>query len=268
LSDWQNASGPGLRSSVPASAQDSPPFDSFAHAYDQYGDLAERLNPALRAWIAQAVADAPGLRGRAVDAGCGTGRFTTILADAYQRVDAADISTRMIDVAVSRRSRPNIGYQVGDLMALSTKQDGDGPAGLVLTVNAAHHAGPPQVVLPHLRGLLADGGTLIAVDIVAEPDQWTDPEWHIDRAFTLARAAYRTTGDYHRNPQIVLDLFLHPQWLEMVGRDIPLSRAEFHRHYQRELPGVAIIDMHEVMAAAVWHHPGPATGPGSGGVQP
>jgi hypothetical protein len=101
----------------------------------------------------------------------------------------------------------------------------------------------------------------VLVDMI-DPGRWTDPGFHLDRAFTDARAAYEATGRTDVATD-VLSLLLHPQWLRMAAADTPLTRDQFHQLYRQVFGGAQIIDdLHPLMAAAVWHN----TEPGPGGV--
>lgn len=73
-------------------------FDAFAPRFDQ--DLAEALDyrtPALLAAL-----PAPGLRGRVLDLGCGTGLSGVALKPFAKRLEGLDLSPRMLDRARAR----------------------------------------------------------------------------------------------------------------------------------------------------------------------
>lgn len=120
-------------------------FDELTDLYDRYNAVRDRLAPATATWLADHL---PGGT-RAVDLGCGPGRFTPLIADRYDTVLAVDLSQQMIHRARQQRARPNVTYQQRSLLDVSPDQDGtwDG----VVTVNTVHHAGALDVVLPRLR---------------------------------------------------------------------------------------------------------------------
>lgn len=243
---------------VPLVPDQRSPFDEFALEFDLFSTIADRMDTGFSDWVAQALSTA-GPRHRALDLGCGAGRYSTLLAEHYDKVLAVDTSKAMLDLAAGKRLRPNIDYQHRD--ALSVTPLSDGQADLVFTVHTLHHAfgGDPTPVLEHVRSLVAPGGTLIVADIV-DPGGWETPQFHTDRAFTTARAAYDWSSD-RRDALTTLGLLLHPVWLDMAQQDIPLTRPQFHHHYTRTFPGVSITDdLHPLMAGAVWHRPGPDTG--------
>lgn len=130
----------------------------------------------------------------------------------------------------------------------------DGVFDAVVSVNALHHAGDPAVVLPLVRSLLTPGGRLVVVDMT-DPGGWSDPGWHVDRAFADARAAYELTADADQAVAVLRQL-LDPTWLAMGARDRPLGRAAFHAVYAAAFPAVTFTDdLHPLMTAAPWTAP-------------
>ena len=187
------------------------------------------------------------------------GRHSVLLAEHYAQVLAVDLSSRMLAIAEATRSRPNITYRQADVLDIDPGRHGRFDA--VVSVNTVHHAGPADVVLPRVRSLVAPGGVVVVVDMV-DPGGWTDPGFHLGRAFADARAAYGATGRTDVATD-VLNLLLHPQWLRMAAADTPLSRDQFHQVCSQVFPGAQIVDgLHPLMAAAVWQN----TEFGSGGV--
>jgi SAM-dependent methyltransferase len=224
-------------------------FDAVADLFDRFTAIWEGVDTTFRDWLTVSL---PERGSSAVDLGCGAGRHTVLLADRFERVLAVDAAESMLQLARRDRARPNICYRQADVLAVGPPPAG--PFDVVLSVHTLHHVGDPEVVLPHVRSLVAPGGTAILADIV-DPGGWTEPGFHLDRAFADARAAYRLTGD--RQAAItVLGLLLHPQWLATAAADTPLARTQFHRRYTAAFPGVTITDnLHPLMAGAVWHNP-------------
>jgi SAM-dependent methyltransferase len=230
------------------------PFDVFADLFDQYTALWDGVDSAFADWLAASLPDVAG--GRAVDLGCGAGRHTLLLADRYGEVLAVDAADGMLAIARRDRSRPNVTYAQRDVLAVTAE-----PArrfDVVLSVHTLHHVGPPDIVLPRVRSLVAPGGVAVIADIV-DPGDWTSRGFHVDRAFAEACDAYAVTGD-RQAALSVLGLLLHPRWLAMAAADTPLTRGQFHEAYTAEFPGVVITDgLHPLMAGAVWRNPD--TGP-------
>jgi SAM-dependent methyltransferase len=231
-------------------------FDALAERYDAYNTVRDRLAPATARWLASHL---PGGR-RAVDLGCGPGRFTPLLANRYDRVLAVDLSERMIRIAGQRRSRPNVTYERRSLLDVTPGQDGLFDA--VLSVNAVHHAGPLPAVLAQVGRLVAPGGRLLLVDIV-NPGQWGDLDWHVGQAFAAARHFYDAGGQDTDAAADVIRLLAHPRWLEMTLADVPPSRAEYRRWAEAAFSGAEFTDdLHPLglQTALTWRPQTPSLG--------
>jgi SAM-dependent methyltransferase len=136
-------------------------FDPLAELYERYAEINDEI---YRPWITAAL-PAGGPHERAADLGCGSGRFSDLLADRYRQVLAVDIAEREIAIARRRRGRPSVDYQVRSMLDLTP--DRDGRFDLVFSVNALFHTGDPDRVLPHVRSLVRPGGWAVLVDIVS-----------------------------------------------------------------------------------------------------
>jgi SAM-dependent methyltransferase len=77
-------------------------FDELAELLDSFAADTEGI---YRDWVE---AHVPLDGGRAVDLGCGSGRFIGLLADRYDDVLAIDISARQIELAKAACPRPNV----------------------------------------------------------------------------------------------------------------------------------------------------------------
>jgi SAM-dependent methyltransferase len=259
-------------------------FDSLVGAYAAFVEVWDRLDPGFGEWLDAVVTPAdwahtlvqPG--GRALDLGCGPGRHLPLLAGRYAEVLAADPSPQMLAVAsaVNRADsvgpaadsskvwfvRGGLGERVGGRVggesgAVLLTPAVHGRFDLVLSVHALHHAGPPEVVLPQLRELLAPGGTVVIADIVADPEDWLDADWHGARALEAADHA-RQLGGSDADAAVVERLLSHPDWLAMVARDTPLSAVRFRDAYAAAFPGAWINLEHldPMFATCLWRAPG------------
>jgi SAM-dependent methyltransferase len=230
--------------------EQKPYFDALA---DLFHTFAADTDPIYRAWVTANVPDLHEQTGsRAVDLGCGSGRFIDVLADRHTQVLAVDIVAREVDMCGAEHPRRNVRYQVRSL--LDVTPDTDGRFDTVFTVNTVHHLRSHDIVLPHLRSLVKPSGHLVLVDII-DPGQWRSVEWHIHEAFVDAEESYRCRS---RDPEVaaeVMRLRLHPDWLEHVTTNIPLTRDEFHRHYQAVFPGIEFRDLHKEVTAGYWRAP-------------
>jgi 2-polyprenyl-3-methyl-5-hydroxy-6-metoxy-1,4-benzoquinol methylase len=226
-------------------------FDELAELFHT---LAADTDPIYRGWVTAHVPDLPGQPGsRAVDLGCGSGRFIDLLASRHTEVLGVDIAAREIDMARREHPQPHVRFEVRSLLDVTA--DADGQFDTVFSVNTVHHLRAHHVVLPHLRSLLAPGGHLVVVDIV-DPGGWASGvDWHIHDAFVAAETSYRHRSKDRNVAADILRLHLHPAWLEHVTTNIPLTRQEFRARYGAAFPGAEFADLDRVVAAAHWRAP-------------
>ncbi|WBB58816.1 class I SAM-dependent methyltransferase [Streptomyces sp. WMMC500] len=232
-------------------------FDELAHLFERF---AEDTRGLFQPWLEEHLHEG----GRAVDLGCGYGRFTGLLAARYEEVLAIDVAAREIEMARARNTLPNVVYRQQALADLVPERDGR--FDLVLAVNTLHHAGDHREVLPHVRSLVAPGGHALLVDIVdtAPAGARATREWHESHAFQDAHDSY-TNPRRSRSPDAAADILrlrLHPAWLAMVTRSPRLTRREYHQAYGAVFPGARFDDdIHTVACAMRWIRPvapGPA----------
>jgi SAM-dependent methyltransferase len=220
-------------------------FDEFPDLFDRFTRIWDGISTSFDDWVLAAL---PDRAGSAADLGCGAGRHSVLLADRCDRVLAADVSDRMLAVARAERARPQIAYERRGVLEVAGRFD------VVLSVHTLHHVGDPAVVLPHVRSLVAPGGTVVLSDIV-DPGGWPNPEFHLDRAWDDARLVHRLTGDPDAAAD-VLRLLLHPRWLQQAGSDTPLTREGFHAAYGAVFPGAVFADdLNPLMCGMVWRAP-------------
>lgn len=244
---------PAERAVSHVTAHSAPDHDRTVH-FNELAELFERYaadtDCIYRPWIQ---ANLPARGRRAIDLGCGSGRFVGELAARYEQVLAVDIAAREIDMASAAHRHPNVAYQVRDL--LDVAPDADGQFDLVFAVNTIHHLRAHDRVLPHIKSLVAPGGHAVLVDIV-DPGRMHSRDWHIEFAFRDAEDSYRNRSRDHNAAADVLRLRLHPAWLDLVTTTLPLSRQEFHDSYAAVFPGAEFTDdLHQVVCAVHWTCP-------------
>lgn len=131
----------------------------------------------------------------ALDAGCGTGDVARRLARRVERVDAIDISARM--VAAGQRlaggDAANLRWQVGALEDTPLS----GPYGLIVTGESLHWMDWERT-LPRLRAALAAGAALAIVERVELDSPWS--------AALLALIARYSTNREYRPYNLVAEL--------------------------------------------------------------
>lgn len=227
-------------------------FSDLAEPYDRFTQTLGLPQASVSRWLDAHL----GTGRRALDVGCGTGRYTVLLAERFDEVVGVDAAPGMIEFAARERARPNIRYQTRDVLTLTPEQDGQ--FDVVLAFSLVLHVGTPDVVLAHLRRLVAPGGHLIVVE-PQRPPTWGQQGWQTDLAFMSARAAFEATGDLDA-AATALKLVLSPNWLQISQVSVPPTREEFLREYSAALPGVVIDEGGELLGyfAASWRAPNPA----------
>jgi 2-polyprenyl-3-methyl-5-hydroxy-6-metoxy-1,4-benzoquinol methylase len=214
-------------------------FDHLPARYDRYGQL---VGAELRAWL---LFHLPVHGGRALDAGCGTGLHTDLLADRYTDVLAVDLSAPMLAYATRHRPHPNVRYEHRDLLDLTPA--GDGPFDLVFSAYTLHHVADLPAALVHLRSLVRPGGTVLLVDVVDNrhpvPRSWLRAEaWRTFRADLLGRR--RAIPDAAE----LLRLSLDPDWLDHQSTDRLLPPAEWDAITRDAFPGAGVTYLHRARA--------------------
>src|SRR2546428_7310462 len=132
-------------------------FDRFAADYDRFASLSK---PAHIRWFVDSLPE----HGRcAVDLGCGSGRFTVVLAKRFDRVVGIDISEPLIQIARLKRSQSNVEYRAQDLRFFADAEGFD----LIFSSTTLHHVPDLTLALTHMHGLLKPQATILLIDNVA-----------------------------------------------------------------------------------------------------
>jgi 2-polyprenyl-3-methyl-5-hydroxy-6-metoxy-1,4-benzoquinol methylase len=215
-------------------------FDRVAAGYHELGELAaaDRIGE----WLAGLL---PAAGRRALDLGCGSGRHTVLLAERFEHVDAIDLSEPMIELARTRRPRPNVRYGQADLLQV----DGAGRYDFVLSVLTVHHVPDLHDALTHIKTLAAPGGRVAVADMY-EAD---GPGSVVDRIRSVGRRVVPLRLRLHALAVLALGvsavrrgpvkawqiyrLSIRPEWLDHLVSDRFFRRAELERSCQRLFPG-------------------------------
>jgi len=216
---------------TPTSESKPARFDSFAGLYDRYAAI---MADWYRPWIASHL---PAKGARGLDAGCGAGRFTSLLAERCIEVLGVDIAPNMLSIARTIRAMPNVRYEHRSLLDVDPEKDG--LFDIVMSVNTLNHLTDRVAALRHLHSLIAPGGSALIIDIVTSPSS----EWGGPRRQAVTDAARelihrRSLGD----ARMVYRLRTHPDWIKHVSTVRMLTREEFRTVYGEIFPGAQFSD--------------------------
>jgi SAM-dependent methyltransferase len=155
------------RQTLSVRGRDPQAFDAFAEAYDRFCSLTDRP---VWPWLTD-LGVAGG--GRALDAGCGSGRRTLELAGHFDEVVGIDVSVELLSLARSRRAHPRVRYETADL---AVHADGEG-FDLVYSSTTLHHVEPLRPALENLRSLVRPGGWAVLSDTTVRIQPWKHWVW-------------------------------------------------------------------------------------------
>jgi 2-polyprenyl-3-methyl-5-hydroxy-6-metoxy-1,4-benzoquinol methylase len=238
--------GGEVSSEIPASAPADTYYDPIAGLFERFATITDHI---YREWL---LATLPERGARAIDLGCGSGRFTCLLAERYAEVLAIDVSERELELARMKRARPNVSYVNRDIRDISPATYGR--FDLVFSVNVIHHLHGGEQVLRQIRDLVSGGGQAVLTDIVDPGRRWGSAWWHRKEAVTDAVGTLRRRRSI-ADAYAVLRLRTHPIWLRHSTTDLPLTRSEFRRQYAEVFPEAEFADLHRVVCAARWRNP-------------
>jgi ubiquinone/menaquinone biosynthesis C-methylase UbiE len=233
----------------PRDARPPQAFDPFAEVYDR---LIELTGQPLLDLLSRLL---PEHGGSALDLGCGNGQHAMLLADRFDEVVAVDISKPMLDLARTKRSRPNVVYVEADLREV-TSERGE-PFDVVLSAYALHHVSELETALQQIRSLVAPGGQAVLIDIVNRRGK--TPRW-----WRYLDAARRFPADLmRRGPREAAEVYglrTYPPWLAHVDTDRFLRPQEFDQRYGAVFAGARFASLERGMRVMWWKRPGEATG--------
>jgi ubiquinone/menaquinone biosynthesis C-methylase UbiE len=97
-----------------------------------------------------------------LEIGCGTGKFSRLLAGRAERVLAIDLSPQMIRLAREHsKLYPNIDFVKGDVMTYHLP---DNQFDCIATLTTLHHL-PAETILRKIRKALKPGGVFVCLDL-------------------------------------------------------------------------------------------------------
>jgi ubiquinone/menaquinone biosynthesis C-methylase UbiE len=187
----------------------------------KYRSARQLPAPTMRAWLSAIRRSAPLRPGsRVVDVGCGTGRFSVGLAEAYSsHVVGLDNSAKMLAEVLSSDER--VCYCIADARALPLR---GGSVGMVFLSNVVHHLADFPKAAEGFAHVLERGGFVVVRNYVREqlrdvPYLEFFPEAHA--ASVSALASGREIGDTFRRAG--LTLFSH----QSIRQPVAASPIEY-----------------------------------------
>lgn len=117
------------------------------------------------------------IRGRRiVDLGCGNGRLAILLSQAGNAVTGIDSSEEQIRLANENRQRAPQPPAGGSLAFRNAPMEStglpDGAFDVVILSQSLHHAAKPKEAIAESRRLLAPGGQILILDLLAHGEEW------------------------------------------------------------------------------------------------
>ncbi|MDQ6716821.1 MAG: class I SAM-dependent methyltransferase [Gemmatimonadota bacterium] len=201
-------------------------------------DSSDALTPAERSLLRLV----PRSARRAMDVGCGDGRFARALARRGLEVTAIDLSPGMIELARERTSADLlVAFRVADLMTGSTPGE---TFDLVTSISMAHHL-PLAEVVPRLAGLVAPGGTLLIQDVTDR-----DGIRHLPTNVVAAlRSRLRRLLRYRQSRRVAELYDRHGKGEQY------LAASDVERNYRDLLPGARVINRIDWRYTVIWQRP-------------
>jgi SAM-dependent methyltransferase len=132
-------------------------YAAWAPIYDGPNPAIETEQPVVHGMLAALTSELTG--GRALDAGCGTGRHARHLAELGFDTVGVDATPGMLDIA--RSSVPDVDFREGRLEALPVDE---ASFDVVTSALAVCHAADLETVFREFARVLRPGGTLIVSD--------------------------------------------------------------------------------------------------------
>jgi len=162
-------------------------WSRVASRYDEVVD--RQIGAGTRSLVRDRLAE-EGRLGDLVEFGCGTGFYTSVLAEKADSVVASDVSPGMLTLARERITAPNVTFQVEDCHQTSFPDGAFDTAFMSLVL----HFTEPDRALAEVRRVLRPGGTLIILnlDLLALRG--------VDRVRALVRIVYQGFAGYRVKP--------------------------------------------------------------------
>ena len=166
----------------------------------------------------------------ALEIGCGTGEFSRLLAQRFERVVAIDLSPKMIEVAQQHsQDFDNIDFQVADILQWQFPKE---KLDAIASIATFHHL-PLENLLPSLKSALKPEGKLVILDLI----EYTYPK---DIAIDIISVAFNWMFQILKNRNSKLTKDEIQAWREHSLTDKYLTLTEATKAYQKFLKKTTI----------------------------
>jgi SAM-dependent methyltransferase len=161
-------------------------FSSFGYEWNAFDDLRDEDESFAAIYFKDL--DLPGLTGRlGLDAGCGKGRFTRVLARHLKTMVALDGSEAAHAAVHNLRDQENIGVVRADLrLPLFAPESFD----FISSLGVLHHLDDPRQGFAHLAQYLAPGGQML-VYLYSRPESLSARSVGLSAASTVRRVTVK-----------------------------------------------------------------------------
>lgn len=167
---------------------------------------------------------------RALEIGCGAGKFTRLLAARAESVVAVDLSPQMIRLAREQSANDaNIEYVLDDVMRLSLASRS---YDCVVSIATLHHL-PLSEALSKMKDALKPGGVLIIHDLVAD-------DGFLDLIKSALAYPISVGLRFWKTGRLRAPREVREAWAEHAIGDVYLTLNEVKETCRRSLPGARI----------------------------
>jgi ubiquinone/menaquinone biosynthesis C-methylase UbiE len=162
----------------------------WSNAAARYDDVVdEQIGPRTRSLVRERLAT-EGRLGKIAEFGCGTGFFTTVLAELADHLVATDISPVMLERARERVRAGNVTFQVADCQRTPLPDAAFDTAFLALVLQFTE----PERAISEMRRILRLGGLLLVANL--DPTALRG----LDRLRARMRILYEGLSGYRMKP--------------------------------------------------------------------
>jgi SAM-dependent methyltransferase len=144
-----------------------------------------------------------------LDLGCGPGKIAHALATHFQSVVAVDPSRPMLDAARLGKGYANVVWVLGSAEDIDPDRSFD-----LITIGAAVHWLPHEIVFPRMTGWLKPDGVLAIID----GDGQHQPPWQ-DVWLTFLKAWLRKIGSEYDQKAFTAAGQSYTPWMDIEGRE-------------------------------------------------